>query len=161
MKRIISFLVVNEIGVLNRVSGLLSKRGFNVESITAGVTENDSLTRITLMIEADDSVVEQVIKQLDKLLVVKSIKELYEEQSTVCELALIKISTEGCNKKEFLDDITDHKGVVVDMGESTSTIQFFGSYEYINSCVAYLQKYEIIEMARTGIVALDSGDERL
>ncbi|MEX1377399.1 MAG: acetolactate synthase small subunit [Eubacteriales bacterium] len=161
MKRIISFLVVNEIGVLNRVSGLLSKRGFNVDSITAGVTEDESLTRITLMIDANDSVVEQMIKQLDKLLVVKSIKELFEDESTVRELALIKINTDECNNKEFLDDITDHKGVVVDMGENTSTVQFFGSYEYINSCVAYLQKYNIVEMARTGIVALESGDKRL
>ena len=142
MKRIISFLVVNEIGVLNRVSGLLSKRGFNVESITAGVTENESLTRITLMLEADDRVVEQMIKQLDKLLVVK-------------------VNIESHDNKEFIDDITEHKGVIVDLGNDTATVQFFGSFEYINICVKYLGKYNIVEVARTGIVALDSGDGRL
>lgn len=161
MKRIISFLVVNEIGVLNRVSGLLSKRGFNVESITAGVTEVESLTRITVMIEADDKVVEQMIKQLDKLLVVKSIKELDEEKSTIRELALIKVNMKGHDNKEFIDDITDHKGILVDIGDDSSTIQFSGSYEYINSCIKYLDKYGIIEFARTGLVALDSGDDRL
>jgi len=161
MKRIISFLVVNEIGVLNRVSGLLSKRGFNVESITAGVTEDESLTRITVMLEADDRVVEQMIKQLDKLLVVKAIKELYEDKSTIRELALVKINTKGHSNKEFVDDITDHKGIVVDIGIDTSTVQFSGSYEYINMCVKYLEKYGIVEFARTGLVALDSGDSSL
>jgi len=161
MKRIISFLVVNEIGVLNRVSGLLSKRGFNVESITAGVTENESLTRITLMLEADDRVVEQMIKQLDKLLVVKAIKELEEQKSTIRELALIKVNIESHDNKRFIDDITEHKGIIVDIGNDTATVQFFGSFEYINICVKYLGKYNIVEVARTGIVALDSGDGRL
>lgn len=161
MKRIISFLVVNEVGVLNRVSGLLSKRGFNVESITAGVTENESLTRITLMLEADDRVVEQMIKQLDKLLVVDSIKELQESKSTVRELALVKVDIAGHSNKEFIDDITEHKGVIVDIGESTATVQFSGSYEYINACVKYLVKYGIVEFARTGLVALGSGDDKL
>jgi len=161
MKRIISFLVVNEIGVLNRVSGLLSKRGFNVESITAGVTENESLTRITLMLEANDKVVEQMIKQLDKLLVVDSIKELDESKSTTRELALIKLNIDGHSNKEFIDDITEHKGVIVDIGQKCATAQFSGSYEYINACVQYLDKYGVVEFARTGLVALDSGDDRL
>lgn len=161
MKRIISFLVVNEVGVLSRVSGLLSKRGFNVDSITAGVTENESITRITLMLEADDQVVEQMIKQLDKLLVVKAIKELTEQKSTVRELALIKVSTKGFSKKELIDETSERKGVIADIGEGTATVQFAGSYEYINQCVQHMEKYGIIEFARTGLVALDSGDERL
>ena len=161
MKRIISFLVVNEVGVLNRVSGLLSKRGFNVESITAGVTENKSITRISLMLEADNRVVEQMIKQLDKLLVVKAIKELDESQATIRELALIKVSIESHSSKEFIDDVTEHKGFVVDLGKHSATVQFSGSYEYINLCVNYMAKYGIIEVARTGLVALDSGDSKL
>ncbi|MBN2880179.1 MAG: acetolactate synthase small subunit [Clostridia bacterium] len=161
MKRIISFLVVNEVGVLSRVSGLLSKRGFNVDSITAGVTENESITRITLMLEADDQVVEQMIKQLDKLLVVKAIKELSVQKSTVRELALVKIGTQGFAKKELIDEIAEKKGVIADIGEDTATVQFAGSYEYINQCIKYMEKYGIIEFARTGLVALDSGDERL
>lgn len=161
MKRIISFLVVNEIGVLNRVSGLLSKRGFNVESITAGVTESELLTRITLMLEANDRVIEQMIKQLDKLLVVKAIKELHESKSTSRELALVKVNIKVHSNKEFIDDITDHKGIVVDIGGDTATVQFSGSYEYINVCIKYLEKYDIVEFARTGLVALDSGDDRL
>ncbi len=161
MKRIISFLVVNEIGVLNRVSGLLSKRGFNVESITAGITENEAITRISLMLEADDRVVEQMIKQLDKLLVVKAIKELDESKSTVRELALVKVTIKDVSNKQFIDDITEHKGFVVDLGKHSATVQFSGSYEYINLCVKYMEKYGIIEVARTGLVALDSGDDRL
>ena len=161
MKRIISFLVVNEVGVLNRVSGLLSKRGFNVESITAGAAENDTTTRITLMLEADDKVVEQMIKQLDKLLVVKAIKELDENTSTVRELSLIKVPIKGQSNKEFIDDITDHKGIIVDIGKHSATVQFFGSYDYINMCIKYMEKYGIIEFARTGLVALDSGDDSL
>ncbi len=161
MRRIISFLVVNEIGVLNRVSGLLSKRCFNDDSSTAGVTEDESITRISLMLEADDRVVEQMIKQLDKLLVVKAIKELDESKSTVKELALVKVSIKGHISKELIDDITDHKGVIADFGKRTATVQFSGSYEYINVCVKYMEKYGIIEVARTGLVALESGDEKL
>jgi len=96
-----------------------------------------------------------------KLLVVKAIKELTEQKSTVRELALIKVSTKGFSKKELIDETSERKGVIADIGEGTATVQFAGSYEYINQCVQHMEKYGIIEFARTGLVALDSGDERL
>lgn len=161
MQRIISFLVANEIGVLSRVSGLLSKRGFNVGSITAGVTQDSTITRITLMIDSDERVVEQMVKQLAKLLDVKAIKELDVNASTVRELALVKINAKAHNKKELLDDITEHQGIVVSQGKSTVTIQFFGTYEYISNCIEHLKTYGIVEVARTGLVALNSGDEQI
>lgn len=160
-ERVISFIVSNQPGVLSRVSGVISRRGFNIESLTVGVTSNPVLSRITIVMYADDAVIEQVVKQFDKLLDVKAIKEIPADNGIFREIALIKIGTRGADKKELMKDIEKCKGVVLDIGEESVTVQLTGRIDHINESVAMLKKYYIIELARTGMVALESGDAQL
>jgi acetolactate synthase-1/3 small subunit len=161
MQRVISFIVSNQPGVLCRISGLISRRGFNIESLTVGVTDDPSLSRITILMYADDSVIEQVIKQLDKQLDVKAIKEIPGEKGTLREIALVKVNTAGVNRKEFMNAVSDHWGVVLDIGDKTITVQFTGTISSVNEGIEALKKYGIVEIARTGMVALECGDNKL
>jgi len=160
-ERVISFIVCNQPGVLCRVAGLISRRGFNIESLTVGVTSNPALSRITIVMYADDAVIEQVVKQIDKLLDVKAIKEIPADNGIFREIALIKLGTRGLSKKEMMKDIEICKGVVLDIGEESVTVQLTGRIDHINQSVELFKKYYIIELARTGMVALESGDAQL
>lgn len=160
-ERVISFIVSNQPGVLSRVSGVISRRGFNIESLTVGVTSNPALSRITIVMYADDAVIEQVVKQFDKLLDVKAIKEIPAENGIFREIALIKLGTRGVDKKEIMKDIEKCKGVILDIGEESVTVQLTGRIDHINDSVDLFRKYYIIELARTGMVALESGDTQL
>jgi len=160
MQRVISFIVSNQPGVLCRIAGLISRRGFNIESITVGVTDDPKLSRITIVMFAEDAIIEQVIKQLDKLLDVKAIREVPDEAGTIRELALIKVHS-GAKRKDFMDLVNSLWGVVLDMGDDSTTVQLTGTTMYINDGIEKLRKYGIIEIARTGMVALESGDGRL
>lgn len=161
MQRVISFVVSNQPGVLCRISGLISRRGFNIESLTVGVTDDPELSRITIVMYADDSVTEQMIKQLDKQLDVKAIKEIPVDSGTLREIALIKVNTAGMSRKDFMDAVTARWGVVLDIGEKTTTVQLTGTISSINEGIEELKKYGIVEIARTGMVALECGDTKL
>ena len=159
-QRVISFIVSNQPGVLCRVAGLISRRGFNIESLTVGVTSNPELSRITIVMFAEDEIIEQVIKQLDKLLDVKAIMEIPEQKGVMREIALVKARTVG-NSAGFMDDVASLFGIVLDVGNETTTVQLTGTISYINEGIKKLRKYDIIEVARTGMVALERGDEQL
>ena len=161
MQRVISFIVSNQPGVLCRISGLISRRGFNIESITVGVTDDPALSRITIVMYAEDSIIEQVVKQLDKLLDVKAIKEIPVDNGTFREIALIKVNTPGASIKNFMEDVTARWGIVLDIGEKTTTVQLTGTISSINEGIEEMRKYGIVEIARTGMVALESGDTQL
>ena len=160
-ERVISFIVSNQPGVLCRVAGLISRRGFNIESLTVGVTSNPALSRITIVMYAEDSVIEQVVKQIDKLLDVKAIKEIPADNGIFREIALIKLGTRGVDKKELMKDVELCKGVVLDIGDEAVTVQLTGRIDHINESVERFKKYYIAELARTGMVALESGDVQL
>jgi len=159
-QRIISFIVSNEPGVLSRVSGLVSRRGFNIDSLTVGVTHNTDLSRITIVMTADEQIVQQVIKQLYKLIDVKHVKEIYEGQQTLSEVALIKVNSEK-NKVELMEKVGQLWGRVVDMGDMTTTIEITGRTDYINRSIEEFEPFGIEEIARTGMVALERGDDVL
>ncbi len=161
MQRVISFIVTNQPGVLSRISGLISRRGFNIESLDAGVTSNPKLTRITIVMYAEDAVIDQVIKQIDKLLDVKAIKEIREEEGTLQELALIKAQPASEDRNAFMNVVNARNGRVLDIGDKTSTIRLIGTISFINESIEMLSKFHIIEIARTGMVALERGDEML
>lgn len=160
-QRVISFIVSNQPGVLYRISGLISRRGFNIESITVGVTDDPELSRITIVMLADDAIIEQVLKQLDKLLDVKAIKEIPQDRGTLREVALIKVNAQDINRKDFMDEVTARWGTVLDIGDKTTTVQFTGTISSINEGIEALKKYGIVEIARTGMVALECGDTQL
>jgi acetolactate synthase-1/3 small subunit len=161
MQRVISFIVTNQPGVLCRISGLISRRGFNIESLTVGVTSDPSLSRITIVMYAEDAVIEQVIKQLDKLLDVKAIKEIPQDKGTLREIALVKVNVFGIDKKDFMKDVSARAGIVLDIGDESATVQLTGTISFINDSIEVLRQYGIVELARTGMVALECGDEHL
>lgn len=161
MQRVISFIVSNQPGVLSRISGLISRRGFNIDSLTVGVTSNPELSRITIVMSADDSVTEQVVKQFDKLLDVKAIKEIPAEDGIFREIALVKISTDCADKKKLMADIESRAGIVLDIAEKCVTVQISGTISFINESVKLFKGYYILELARTGMVALEMGDTQL
>jgi acetolactate synthase-1/3 small subunit len=161
MQRVISFIVSNQPGVLSRISGLISRRGFNIESLTVGVTSNPALSRITIVMMADDAVTDQVVKQFDKLLDVKAIKEIPEESGIFREIALAKISTDGVDKKKLMADIESRAGIVLDIAEKSVTVQISGTITFINESIDLFKNYYILELARTGMVALEMGDTQL
>jgi len=156
-QRVISFIVTNQPGVLSRISGLISRRGFNIDSLTVGVTADPSLTRITIVMYADDAVIEQVIKQFDKLLDVVAIKEIPAESGAMREVALVKLRLSG-DRRLLMEDVAARGGVVLDIGETTATVQLTGTVTFIDESITTLQKYGIAELARTGMVALERGD---
>ncbi len=161
MQRVISFIVTNQPGVLSRVAGLISRRGFNIESLTVGVTDNPALSRITIVMFAQDAIIDQVIKQLDKLLDVKAIKEIPKDAGSLQELALVKVNSSGKNRREFMNLVNSRWGRVLDIGNDSITLQLTGTIDFINESIDLFKQYGIMEVARTGMVALEKGDEKL
>lgn len=160
-QRIISFIVSNQPGVLSRIAGLISRRGYNIDSLTVGVTNDANLSRMTIVLKADETITEQVVKQLDKLIDVKHIKEIKENAQTMCEVALIKLALNEETKIALMEKIEQIWGRVLDIGYNTATIEVSGLKSYIDDAIKQLAPFDIKEIARTGMVALERGDELL
>jgi acetolactate synthase-1/3 small subunit len=155
MTHIISMLVENQQGVLARISGLFSGRGYNLESITAGVTTDPTVTRITLACTGDDAVVEQIKKQLNRLIDVIKVTELTGVQALNRELMLIKVSAKGRQRGEIFQVADVFKAQVMDVGHDTMSLELTGTPEKIDDFAALLQPYGIVEVARSGVVAME------
>jgi len=155
MTHIICLLVENQQGVLARISGLFSGRGYNLESITAGVTADPSITRITLACRGDDAVVEQIKKQLNRLIDVIKVTELTGVPSLNRELMLVKVNAKGPQRGEIFQVADVFKAQIMDVGHESMTVELAGSPEKIDDLLALLQPYGIAEMARSGIVAME------
>ncbi len=155
MTHIICLHVENQQGVLARISGLFSGRGYNLESITAGVTTDPTVTRITLACTGDDAVVEQIKKQLNRLIDVIKVTELTGVPSLNRELMLVKVNAKGPQRGEIFQVADVFKAQIMDVGHESMTVELAGSPEKIDDLVALLQPYGIAEMARSGIVAME------
>lgn len=160
-KRVISCIVRNQPGVLYRVSGLLSRRGYNIDSITVGTTMDPALSRMTILLEADDRTLEQVIKQLSKLIDVKKIRMLRPEDSTLGELVLLKVRVNDGNRTAVVDMVNGLHARIVDIGHETVTIQAVGSSADVDTVLALFEPFGLAELARTGLGALERGDGSL
>ncbi|MDA8442131.1 MAG: acetolactate synthase small subunit [Peptococcaceae bacterium] len=154
MLHTLTVLVDNHPGVLTRVSGLFSRRGYNIDSLTVCATENPDISRMTIVVKGDDWVIEQVTKQLHKLVVVHKISDITQESAVERELALIKVRIRAENRVEILQTIDIFRARVVDMGRNSITVEATGDREKIDALVKTLRPYGIVELARTGIVAL-------
>ena len=159
--KVISLIVSNKSGVLNRISGLIGRRGFNIENITVGVTSDPALSRMTILVKADEDRLEQVIKQIDKLIDVKKIKYIPTESGTLRELALVKVHSNNDDRMQVMNVVNKYNGMVLDIGSNTATVQLTGTTEMIDSAISELKDYGIFEIARTGITALERGDKNL
>ena len=155
MTHVICLHVENQQGVLARISGLFSGRGYNLESITAGVTTDPTVTRITLACTGDDAVVEQIKKQLNRLIDVIKVTELTGVPSLNRELMLVKVNAKGSQRGEIFQVADVFKAQIMDVGHESMTVELAGSPEKIDDLLALLQPYGIAEMARSGIVAME------
>jgi acetolactate synthase-1/3 small subunit len=150
----ISVLVRNHPGVLSHVSGLIARRGYNIESIAAGVTENPEITRITLVVAGDEVILEQVTKQIRKLIDVIKAQDLKYSESIVRELVLMTIYVPKDKRQEVVTAANTFGAVVVDIAEKTMTLEFVGNERKINTIVQALSAFRVKDLARTGFVAL-------
>lgn len=158
MQHTLSVLVQNHAGVLSRVSGLFSRRGYNIESLAVGVTENENISRMTIVVEGDNYVVEQVSKQLYKLVEVLKVSDITEEKYVGREMVLVTVSVEPSQRGEIIAITEIFKGRIVDLSRKTMMLELTGNEEKINAFVDALMPFGIKEMVRTGKIALVRGD---
>lgn len=159
-KHTIAVIVNDQPGVLQRVSGLFGRRGFNIESITVGTSEEPGLSRMVIVTTADDHTLEQVTKQLYKLIDVIKVIDLSSNPMVARELALIKISAEPASRPEILGVVETFRAAVVDIGSHSLMVQVVGDTEKIDAMLELLKPYGIRELSRTGVTALVRGNVR-
>jgi len=153
-KRILSILVDNTSGVLSRVAGLFSRRGYNIDSITAGVTADQRYSRMTVVCEGDDQMLQQITKQLAKQEDVRDVKVLEQDDSVARELMLVKVAVKPEQRQ---GDIFRAK--VVDVSKDSLIMEMTGSQNKLQAFVELMADYEILELARTGITGLSRGSD--
>jgi len=154
MRHILSVLARNHAGVLSHVAGLFTRRSYNIESLVAGETEDPKISRITIVVSGDEGVVEQVSKQLQKLVDVISVSDLKFEKSVTRELAIITVMSTPRTRHEIIEIAEVFGAKVVDMSEETITIEISGEERVVNNIIKLLNPFGINEMARTGLIAL-------
>jgi acetolactate synthase I/III small subunit len=157
MKHTISVLVENKPGVLSRVSGLFARRGFNIESLAVGTTENPDVSRMTIVASGDDSVLEQITKQLYKLIDVIKVFDIPKDIAVERELVLIKIACTEKSRQEVMQIVDIFRARVVDVSEGSMTIEMTGEESKVQGIQDLLKKFGIKELVRTGKVALQRG----
>ncbi|MCM3703687.1 acetolactate synthase small subunit [Paenibacillus macerans] len=158
MKHAISILVNDQPGVLQRVSGLFGRRGFNIESITVGQSEEEGLSRMVIVTQGDDKTLEQIEKQLYKLIDVIKVVNLSSRPMVSRELALIKVKAEPAERPEIMGVVETFRAAVVDIGQSSLMVQVVGDTEKIDAMIELLRPYGIRELSRTGVTAMIRGN---
>ena len=161
-KHTISILVENKPGVLQRVSGLFTRRNFNIDSITVGRTAEPGLSRITIITKGDNQTLEQIIKQTNKLIEVIKVRELKPQTAIKRQLALLKIhAPDEQNKSEIIQYTNIFRGHVIDVTHKTITIEITGNPDKINAFINLVKPFGIKETAKTGVTALTRGHKTL
>ncbi len=156
-KHTLSILVENHAGVLSRVAGLFSRRGFNIDSLAVGITEDPEISRMTIVVDGDDYIVEQVGKQLNKLIDVIKIKELDDTESVSRELALIKVGAVASTRSEIMQLVEIFRAKIVDVSKNTLTIESSGTSDKVEALLDMLRPFGIKEIVRTGTIAIERG----
>ena len=157
MQYTLSILVENQAGVLSKISGLFSRRGFNNDSLAVGVTTDPNVSRITIVANGDEYVVEQLEKQLNKLIPVIKVKRLAEGDFISRELILIKVHCPATKRGEILTTVELMQGKIVDFSTTSVTVEYCECSSRVDTLVELLKPYGIREIVRTGTVALDKG----
>ena len=157
MKHTIAVIVNNRPGVLSRVSNLFSRRAFNIESLAVGTTEDEAVSRITLVAEGDESVLEQIVKQLYKLIDVIKVYDLPPYASVERELALFKVNSPAQSRNEIMQIVDIFRGKIVNVSEDSMIIELTGDEAKISGIERLLKKYGIKELVRTGKISMARG----
>ena len=161
MKSILSVLVENRAGVLSRTAGLFARRGFNIISLAVGETNDLAVSRITIVVDGDDYIASQVTKQLSKLVEVRTVKKLDADFITQRELVLVKIKLDPKKRGEIYDLVKIMGCEIVDISHTMLMIEFDDRTPKVDLLIDLLSKYEIIEIVRTGAIALQKGDSTI
>ncbi|MCR4735846.1 MAG: acetolactate synthase small subunit [Treponema sp.] len=156
-KYVLSVLVENKTGVLSRVSGLFSRRGYNIDSLTVCETANPEQSRMTIVVKGDEYILGQIQKQLAKLVEVLAIKKCEKVSSCQREMALIKVRAEGVNRGIVIETCDIFRAHIVDVGIESLVVEATGSEDKIESLIRLLEPYGILEYVKTGLTALDRG----
>jgi acetolactate synthase I/III small subunit len=153
-KHTISILAENRFGAFNRIAGLFSAKGYNLESITVGPTDDESVSRMTIVVEADDEVVEHITKNLNKLIDTLKVTDLTYESFVERELVLVKVCTTPENRSEIMQIVDIFRAKIVDISPKSVTVEATGGKEKVDAIVKMLKPFVIKEIARTGRVAM-------
>jgi acetolactate synthase-1/3 small subunit len=157
MKHTISALVENKSGVLARIAGLFSARGFNIDSLAVGETQDAAISRMTIVVRGDDAVLEQVCKQLNKLVDVIKVQDFAGKDFVDRELILLKVSTDGKTRHEVLQIVEIFRAKIIDIKAKSMTIEATGSDSKVDAIIDMLKPFGIKELARTGKIAIARG----
>lgn len=160
-KKVFQLIVDNTSGVLSRISGLFSRRGYNIESITAGVTSDPRYTRITIVATGDDEILDQIEKQVAKLVDVRNVRELKPSESVYRELALVKVRATAEMRQGIISIVDIFRAKVIDVAPDSLIVELTGNQDKIEAFISLLEGYEILELARTGIAGLGRGTKDL
>lgn len=160
-KYILSVLVENHAGVLSRVVGLFTRRGYNINSLSVGTTQDETISRITLEVTGDEQIIEQISKQVSKMMEVLKIKVLRDSDAVVRELALIKVRSTTKTRGEIMEITSIFRSKIVDISPNTLTIEMSGGVKKIDALLAMIEPYGIEEISRTGITAIERGTNTL
>ncbi len=161
MRRIISILMENEPGALSRVVGLFSQRNYNIDSLTVAPTEDQSLSRLTLITSGDEARIEQITKHLNRIIDVVKLVDLTGGAHIERELMLIKLKATGARRAEVLRTVEIFRGQVVDQTDSTYSIQLTGTSEKLDGFLAAISDCKVLEVARTGVTGISRGTKVL
>ena len=157
MKHVISVLVENKVGVLARITGLFSGRGFNIESLAVGETENENLSRMTIVVSGDDTILEQVRKQLGKVIDTIKVTDFTGADYVERNLMLIKVSVAPGKRSEIVDLVDVFRGKIIDVGQKDMIVEISGPEDRLEAVLNLLRPYGIKEVARTGRIAMNRG----
>jgi acetolactate synthase-1/3 small subunit len=156
MRHIISILLENEAGALSRVSGLFSARAYNIESLTVAPTDDDSISRITVVAYGEDAVVEQILKQLNKLVDVIRLVDLTEDEHFEREIMLIKVSPKDSHQSELAALIKDIQAQILAVNDNVTTLEIIDTCSNLNAALDKLSSFNVIEVVRSGAVGISS-----
>jgi len=160
MKHTISVLVENQSGVLARISGLFSARGYNIDSLAVGETEDPTVSRMTIVSQGDDRIIEQIMKQLNKLVDVIKVQDLSEAEMIERELVLVKVTVGATQRAELMQIVNTFRAKIVDVNPKSLTVEVTGNQSKIDAMLELLGPFGIKEVARTGIIALSRGVDK-
>ncbi|MGR3176069.1 MAG: acetolactate synthase small subunit [Candidatus Scalindua sp.] len=157
MKHVISVLVENKVGVLSRITGLFSGRGFNIESLAVGETENMAISRMTIVVSGDDSIIEQVRKQLGKVIDTIKVTDYTGTDYVARDLILIKVSALPGKRNEIIELVNVFRGKIIDVGQKDMIVEISGPEDRLEAVLNLLRPYGIKEVSRTGRIAMNRG----
>jgi len=158
---VLSVLVENYSGVLSKIAGLFSRRGYNINSLSVGETENPEISRMTITVDCDEYIFEQIVKQLNKLINVIKVIELDPESSVYRELVLVKLKANSMQRASINETVNIFRGKIIDVSNETVTVEITGDVEKLSAFINLIEPYGIVELVRTGFTGLERSNNKI